>query len=177
MTTRQHLIEQDCMDKLGWDIHQVAVSSDEDMIRALCEHENIEKQTTTISEHTYDADTHHVNKSDSVSELNMVRTIRNHILQKNEFLTSGQCMPDDAEILKSSILEDQEYMENLVSRLKVILESKMMEHTKRSKLYNLLRKLSINTVGSKDTEHMKTLEKVLRKLSSDIDELKSVISN
>ena len=170
MTTRQHLIEQDCMDKLGWDINRVAVTSEDEMVRALCDYE---KSNTFVHDTPKklptNSDTH------MTSDIDMVRTIRNHIRQKTDFLSSGQCMPDDAEILKSSIVEDQENIENMVTRLKSQLDSKLTEQNKRLKLYTLLRKLSINKTSKQDVKHMKSLEKVLDVLSGDIDELKTII--
>jgi hypothetical protein len=35
MTTRQHLIEQDCMDKLKWSVEQVAYANEDEMMSAL----------------------------------------------------------------------------------------------------------------------------------------------
>lgn len=48
MTTRQHLIEQECMDKLGWDIARVATATDREMMDALKAHKKtmVRKQKT-----------------------------------------------------------------------------------------------------------------------------------
>jgi hypothetical protein len=40
MTTRQHLIEQDCMSKLNWSVERVAYAKEDEMIGALLQWEN-----------------------------------------------------------------------------------------------------------------------------------------
>lgn len=178
MTTRQHLIEQDCMDRLGWSIDKVATSTDTDMIQALSrfeqnkrkEHqENIpnnevhEKKVTT--EHRSPCETH------------IIAKLRDSIQLKSSCLSSTDILDEDKVLLHASISKDKQTLENELNVIRDRLDSKRIIESQKQRVRTILQK-TVQSLGTpEDESHLQLVESCLRDIRDEIVNLKKILGS
>jgi hypothetical protein len=165
MTTRQHLIEQDCMDKLRWSVDRVADASDEEMIQALT---MFDKQSTEPVSARPPCPT-------KTPSTHIVDRLRESIRMKMYCLDSEDLLPEDADLLGTSIESDKQTLKNELNILRDQIDMKRMEETKKMKILNLLQTVVQSVGGVQDVSHLKEVTSQLATIKSSIKQLKQLI--
>jgi hypothetical protein len=170
MTTRQHLIEQDCMDKLRWSVDRVASASDEEMIQALT---TFDKQLPPPPP-----------QSDSPRPMSppiatgithIVERLRESIRMKTSCITSDDLLTEDEDLLRSSIDTDKQTLQNELDTLRDQIDEKRIEETKKTKILNLLQTVVQSVGGTDDVLHLKEVVVQLAAIKAAIKRLKKLI--
>ena len=171
MSTRQDLIERDCMDRLGWDVHRVAMATEEEMLRALAEFES--RRSPVASTHppapkSVQAD---------CPDLQLVHNLRESLRMKTMHLQSGDVMDDDVDRLRTSANRTQQRLDSVVAALRKRLGGVRAEEKKKRQLHTLLQHV-VQSVGDEDDRaHMNATHKRLTELADEVDRLAAVLGD
>jgi hypothetical protein len=179
MTTRQHLIEQDCMDNLKWSVERVARSSDDEMIQALAHFES------SNTAHNRRASTHQnvvpiptmlpvLNKK---CELHLVERLRDAINMKTVCIASNDLMDEDTACLRASLDRDNQSLENALSVLMDQMNCQRIQETKKCKIRTLLHHVVNSVGGVDDVAHLKEVDRQLVEIKENIQGLRKLVGS
>jgi hypothetical protein len=169
MTTRQHLIEQDCMDRLHWTVDRVAAASDEEMIQALT---MLDKQPTEPAPPRPQSPVVCLKKTPST---HIVDRLRESIRMKMYCLTSDDLLQEDSDLLGTSIESDKQTLQNELNSLRDQIDVKRIEENKKMKIITLLQTVVQSVSGVDDVLHLKEATSQLAVIKSCIKQLKQLI--
>ena len=166
-STKQHLIEQECMDKLGWELSQVASASDNEMMKALREYKNgVKRQQRVTPVKTEGLPT-------EIAPLSNVRLIKSQIDRKNEFISSDVGYEDDVKVFKESIEKDKAVLRSLIESIKDAIMKKDDKIKRKRTTLNLLTSFrETGTSNNADERHLASIEKQLTNLETELNELR-----
>ena len=168
MTTRQHLIEQDCMDKLRWTVDRVAAASDEEMIQALT---MFDKQTLPPRPDS----PRPMTPPAKTCSTHIVERLRESIRMKTSCITSDDLLMEDEDLLRSSIDTDKQTLKNELNVLRDQIDEKRIEETKKNKILNLLQAVVQSVGGVDDVLHLKEVVVQLAAIKATTKRLKKLI--
>jgi hypothetical protein len=185
MTTRQHLIEQDCMDRLGWSIEHVAGASDTEMLNALTLFESeprvlfdavpVPAPLPLISREVSLPPPVPPPVSRSGDEGHLVVRLRESIRLKTVCITSNELLTEDIALLKRSIVKDNESLQEECEVVRDQLDRKQTEETKKHKIRSLLQKVVDSVGGVDDSAHLSEVVAQLLVLRQEIQNLKQIV--
>jgi len=177
MTTRQHLIEQDCMDKLGWAVDRVANSSDEEMISALFQFDRLSTSVIPIKPCPRTEKAPIVSSPMAVhsGDLSIIARIRDSIRLKTLCLSSDDLLIEDATFLQKSIVRDNQTLTDELNSIRDQLDKKRVTESKKFKIRNLLQKVVHSVGGAADMEHLKEVDLQIIVIKEDIKRLNEAI--
>lgn len=182
MSTRQHLIEQECMDKLGWDISKVASATDKEMVTALQNFkrpkpvEKIETKPITFQQpvkNIYKPISY--NENQEVGRHNIQR-LRQQIEKKLKFIQSNDGPDDDIALLRTSIEKDKTSLENMIQSVQRDITTKEELIRKKRNTKELLESFRIDgTLNNDDEKHILLVTGQLQTIQSELDQYKSLL--
>ena len=166
MTTRQDLIEQDCMDRLGWDVSRVAAATEEEMVRALSEHDRgrgarvRSPSPVAVSPLLLPPSVH---ASPRVAELpraaacpgptdpeiRRVHSLRESLRMKSAYLQSVEVLDDDMGRLRESVHRTHQQLAVVLAALRKRLAAVRAEEHQKRQLHALLAHV-VQSVGDDD---------------------------
>lgn len=189
-TTRQQMIEHDCMDKLHWSIQKVAASSERAMMEALSNASFQRRMVTPIAPSSMfpftikppDAPVIHRPSTPILIQPHTevpptphtVDTLRSSIRLKTQCMTSGDILDEDADRLRISIETSTRMLQSELSSLRAQVVQKQSEESKKQTVRHLL--LSIVPSGD-DVAHLKALEEQISQIHTDIQHLSTSIGD
>ena len=155
------------MDKLRWSVDRVADASDEEMIHALTMFDKQSPEPVSArpppSQATKTPSTHIVDR------------LRESIRMKMYCVDSEDLLPEDADLLGTSIESDKQTLKNELNILRDQIDMKRMEETKKMKILNLLQTVVQSVGGVQDVSHLKEVTSQLATIKSSIKQLKQLI--
>ena len=158
------------MDKLRWSVDRVADASDEEMIQALT---MFDKQSTEpVSARPPPSQAICPTKTPST---HIVDRLRESIRMKMYCVDSEDLLPEDADLLGTSIESDKQTLKNKLNILRDQIDMKRMEETKKMKILNLLQTVVQSVGGVQDVSHLKEVTSQLATIKSSIKQLKQLI--
>ena len=168
MTTRQHLIENDCLDRLGWTVHQVAQATEAQMIEALAAH--AERKPST--QRGRPPNTEPPDLPTGELDLEALLPLQEILQMKAAYLsTAAQVMPDDAVRLEQSIRSDQAQLDELRAKLEALCTTKRTEMGQRQHVLKLLESTDKRLRREEDVQHMRALREQIAALQQSLQDL------
>lgn len=180
MSTKQHLIEQECMDKLGWDISQVAQASDKEMIIALQNFKKpkpintnnitppVEKpfefSESIISHEKQDIGRHHI------------QLLKQQIDKKLKFIHSNDGSDDDIALFRTSIEKDKTVLGTITQSIQqdIMLKEELIRKKRSTK--ELLESFRVDgTLNNDDEQHILLIQGQLHTIQSELDECRNLL--
>ena len=177
MTTRQHLIEQDCMDKLKWSVERVARSSDDEMIQALSlsESSNTTPTRRAPPPHTIVPIPTIVPVQTKRCEVHLVERLREAINMKTVCIASDDLLDEDTEFLRASLDRDNKSLKNALAALMNQIDCQRVQETKKCKIRTLLHHVVNSVGGVDDVAHLKEVDRQLVVIKENIQELRRIV--
>jgi hypothetical protein len=186
MSTKQHVIESECMDKLGWNISRVATATDTEMIEALRNYsqqiviEKVVPSNPTAQEVVPSNPTaqevvpsnqtaQEVVPSNPTTEKlepehhhHKIQLLRKQINKKSEFICSDGGFDDDMDVFKISIQKDKTLLDSMVKSVQHNINLKKEMITRKRKTEDLL--ISFRDNGTSNDDDDKLLLLIQRQL-------------
>lgn len=176
MTTRQHLIEQDCLDKLGWDMSRIASASDKEMRTALVEFELSLHNPVTMPE-TPPPSPHQKEMSRSLSPpthhhnaVTDIRARKKQIGTKRRYINAVDSLSDDIELFRASIRADETVLQQELECVQGQIHDHNNTIQKKRNVQNMIMSFIASGTSSDDDRHH--LEKTTRQ----IEQLQHLVS-
>lgn len=179
MTTRQHLIEQDCMDILGWGVDRVANSTDNEMLDALSKFKRIPPcvPPKIPSLQSVQGDNPTVLPTVAYkSDNSMIDRLRDSIRLKTLCISSDDLLVEDVTLLQTSIERDNHTLTNELNSIRDQLDKKRLTESKKYKIRNLLQKVVHSVGDASDVAHLKEVDVQLSTIKEDIKRLNQALS-
>ena len=165
MTTRQHLIEQDCMDKLHWNVERVALSSDDEMIQALAKFESLDTPASSPERIL----------PTKPSEIHLVERLRDVITMKTVCIASNDLLDEDADFLRVSIDRDTQTLKSAMASLMDQVDCQRIQENKKCKIRTLLQTVVNSVGGTDDAIHLKEVDRQILVIKENIQEMRRII--
>jgi hypothetical protein len=199
MTTRQHLIEQDCLDKLGWDLVRVANATEDEMIRSLTHFETQHtvspamspsrpvdtswNSTPTPSIGTLDLSAISVFAPSSptipprtkTTESHIVIRLRESIRLKTLCVSADDILTEDYMRVKASLDRDEQCLKTELDAIRDEIDVYRISEAKRSKIQQVLQKVIQSVGGQEDRLHLQEVDSHLIQLKERIHSLNALL--
>ena len=196
MTTRQHLMEQDCMDQLGWGVHRVANATDEEMLFALKNWRKkssreivvpvvLPKESVVEKQICQEG----VSRRDPVvlprqnmaekpihqKEVYRVDKLRECIRLKVLCMTSEDLLEDDINLLKVSVRNDNLLLEQELNAIRDQIDVKRTEESKKVRVRDLMHKCTQSVGGKEDLLYLATIDGQLLCIQKEVETLGALL--
>jgi len=186
-------MEEECRDKLRWDVHKIAKSTPDTMIRALAQKASelqlqvplelpgpIQTATPTLVDSP-----HHSNpSSDSLAggvlppilgPIDRIASLRANIRIKRQGLSVGDLLDEDVRFLRGSLDRDRHHLGHELATLQAYISARKLEESKKQQMRNLLQKVLQSVQAEEDVECLKTVELSLVYLHAEIIRLTNIL--
>jgi hypothetical protein len=179
MSSIQQVTEQECMDKLHWDVDRVANASDEEMVYALnMFYKKAGKQSAAVppppppqSLSAPSSPPTNTRKSD----VHIVGRLRDSIRMKTLCISSDDILAEDIDLLRTSIDSDNQLLKQELNSIRDQLDLKRTEETKKYKIRSLLQKVVHSVGADADIAHLKEVDVQLTMIKENIKRMNNII--
>jgi hypothetical protein len=177
MTTRQHLIEQDCRDKLKWSVEQVARSSDDEMIQALsaCESSYTAQNRRVSPQHNVVPTSIMPPVQTKTCDVHLVERLRESINMKTVCIASDDLMEEDNKFLLASLDRDNKSLKTALDAIMDQIDVQRIQETKKCKIRSLLHHVVNSVGGMDDVVHLKEVDRQLVVIKENIQGLRNIV--